>query len=86
MERSVGLRTNSFSTFPFPRLALWLARRLHAELDQAMACRGVEIEVVELLEVSDALERGHAEGAFAIEGVEHDAFEEVAEREVMVLG
>ena len=47
---------------------------------------GVEVEVVELLEVADALERGPSEGAFAIKGVEDDALEEVAEGEVMVLG
>ena len=51
-----------------------------------MAGGGVEIEVVELLEISDALERGRSKRAFAIEGVEDDAFEEVAEGEVMVLG
>ena len=34
----------------------------------------------------DALERGRSKRAFAIEGVEDHAFEEVAEGEVMVLG
>jgi len=86
VERFVGLRTNSFSTLPFPRLALWLARRLHADFDEAMACRGIEVEVIELLEIADALKRGRSKGAFAIEGVEDDAFEKVAEGEVMVLG
>ena len=47
---------------------------------------GVEVEVVKLLEVADALKRGRSEGAFAFKGVEDDAFEEVAEGEVMVLG
>ena len=79
----MGLLTNSFSTLPFPRLAFWLARwlarGLHADLDQAMACRGVEVEVIELLEIADALKRGRSKRAFAIEGVEDDAFEEVAE-------
>ena len=42
--------------------------------------------MVELLEIADALKRGRSKRAFAIEGVEDDAFEEVAEGEVMVLG
>jgi hypothetical protein len=42
--------------------------------------------VIELLEIADALKRGRSKRAFAIEGVEDDAFEEVAEGEVMVLG
>ena len=42
--------------------------------------------MIELLEIADALKRGHSKRAFAIEGVEDDAFEEVAEGEVMVLG
>lgn len=51
-----------------------------------MAGGGVEVEVVKLLEIADALERGRAEGAFAIEDMEDDAFKEVAEREVVILG
>ena len=82
----MGLPTNSFSTLPFPRLALWLARGLHADLDEAMACREVEVEVIELLEIADTLERWWSESAFSIKSMKDDALEEVAEGEVMVLG
>ncbi|MGB9245307.1 MAG: hypothetical protein WCC03_18305 [Candidatus Acidiferrales bacterium] len=51
-----------------------------------MAGGGVEVEVVKLLEIADALERGRAEGAFAIEDMEKDAFEEIAEGKVVILG
>jgi hypothetical protein len=42
--------------------------------------------MVELFEVADSLERGPAEGAFAVEGVEDDALKEIAERKVVVFG
>ena len=42
--------------------------------------------MIKPLQLADTLERWTAERRFAVEGVEHDAFEEVAEREVMVLG
>lgn len=47
---------------------------------------GVEVEVVELLQVANPLERWAAERAFAVKGVKNDAFEEVAEGEVVVFG
>ena len=51
-----------------------------------MACRGVKVEVVELLEIADTLERWWSESAFSIKSMKDDALEEVAEGEVMVLG
>jgi len=76
----------SFSAPPFGGFVLEVARRRRADFDQLVTGGGVEVEVVELLEIADALERGRSEGAFAIKGVEDDTFEEVAEGEVMVLG
>jgi len=51
-----------------------------------MACRGVKVEVIEPLEIADALERWWNESAFSIKSMKDDALEEVAEGEVMVLG
>jgi hypothetical protein len=40
--------------------------------------------MIDALEVSDAAKRRIGEGAFAVKGVQDDAFEQVAERKVMV--
>ena len=42
--------------------------------------------MIELFEIADAAERWRPKRAFSFENVEHDAFEEVTEGEVMVLG
>ena len=42
--------------------------------------------MVELLEIEDALKRGRAEGVFAVKGMKDDAFEEVSQGEVVILG
>jgi len=76
----------SSSALPFWGFVLGLARRFHADLDQAMACRGVKVEVIELLEIADTLERWWSESPFSIKSMKDDALEEVAEGEVMVLG
>src|ERR1700728_1681614 len=49
-----------------------------------MAGAGVEIEVVELFQIANALERGWAQRGLAVEGVEDDAFEEVAKGHVVI--
>ena len=51
-----------------------------------MDVSGVEIAVVDLLQLGDALERRLAEGRLAVEGVQHDALDEIAERDLVVLG
>ena len=52
---------------------------------QVMARAGIEIEFVKLLQLADAPERSGAERSFAVEGMQHDAFEQIPEREVVVL-
>ena len=47
---------------------------------------GVEVETVDGLETLDRLQRGGREGRLALEGMEADAFEEVAERKLGILG
>ena len=42
--------------------------------------------MVELLEIADALEGGCSKGTLAIKDVKDDAFEEVAEGEVVIFG
>src|SRR5260370_12153501 len=56
------------------------------DLGQAVAGAGIEIEGIELAQVLNALERGGAEGSFAVEGVQHNAFQQVAQGHVVVLG
>src|ERR1700686_1614931 len=51
-----------------------------------MAGTGIKIEVVELLQLAYAFQRGSAEWGLAVEGVQHDAFQNVAQRHVVVLG
>ena len=53
---------------------------------QAMAGAGVEIEIVELFQIANAFERGWAERRLAVEGVEDNAFEDVAESHVVIFG
>ena len=50
-----------------------------------MARAGIQIEPIEFFQVLDAFEAVRAKGAFAIEGVEHDAFEQIAERHIVIL-
>lgn len=51
-----------------------------------MAGGGIEIKVIELFEIADASERRWPKRAFSFENMKDDAFEKVAEGEVMVLG
>src|SRR5208337_262064 len=53
---------------------------------EAVAGAGIEIEGVELLQLLNALERGRTEGNLAVEGVEHDAFEQIAQGHVVIFG
>ena len=51
-----------------------------------MTGAGVEVEGVELYQDFNAAEGSGGEGAFAVKGVEDDAFEEVSEGKVVVIG
>src|ERR1700751_3782582 len=51
-----------------------------------MAGTGVKIEVVELLQLAYAFQRGSAEWGLAVESMQHDALQDVAQRHVVVLG
>ena len=51
-----------------------------------MTGAGVEVETVELLQFLNAFERGLAEGSLAVEGVQHDALQEITERQIVILG
>jgi hypothetical protein len=87
MRHFVRPLLGSFSTPPlFDFRARDFLRPHGANLGEAMARRGAEVEVVKPFQVADTFERLAAERRFPVEGVEHDAFEEVAESEVMVLG
>src|SRR5208282_1417476 len=63
-----------------------LSRGPALHLGQAVAGAGIEIEGVELLQVMNAFERFWLERSLAVEGVQHDAFEQVAQGHVVVLG
>src|SRR5437868_13486255 len=55
-------------------------------LPQPVARPRVEVEAVDLLQLRDALEGRALEGRLALEGVQHDALEQVAQRHVVVFG
>src|SRR5688572_18509415 len=55
-------------------------------LPELVAVAGGEVQAVELLQLHDAGEGRLAEGRLPLEGMEHDALEQVAEAEVMELG
>src|SRR6185436_2181781 len=58
--------------------------RLH--LHEAVACRGVEVEVVDLLQLGDLLQALRPERRLPVEHVQDDPLEQIAEGEVVVLG
>ena len=51
-----------------------------------MAGARIEVEVIDLLELSDLLQAGVAERSLPFEHVQHDSLEQVAEAHVVVLG
>jgi len=51
-----------------------------------MGGAAVEVQVIDLLELGDAPQRVVAEGGLAVEGVEDNALEQIAEGHVVVLG
>ncbi len=51
-----------------------------------MACGGCQIETVELFQFLDAPQAGGIERTFSIEGMQNDAFQEIAQGEVVVIG
>ena len=56
------------------------------DLSQAVTDARVEIEGVEFFQVANTPERWGAERNFAIEGVEHDAFEQVSQGYIVIFG
>ncbi len=82
-------RANGFVSF-FLRFGLVLrsslAPRAALDFGEAVAGAGVEIEGVEFFQVVNALERGRTKGSLAVEGVEHDAFEQIAQGHVVIFG
>lgn len=55
-------------------------------LEQTVAVPSVELEPVDLLQPFDRLHGRIVEGRLLLEGVQHDPFQEIPEREVEVLG
>lgn len=51
-----------------------------------MAGAGIEIQAVDLLELTDALQRVRAERSFAVERMQDDPLQKIAERKVVILG
>jgi len=52
---------------------------------KVVARAGIQIEPIEFFQILDALETLGAKGTFAVERVEHDPFQEIAERQVVKL-
>lgn len=53
---------------------------------QLVAVAGGQVESVDLLELLDDLDGGVVEGGLVLEGVQHDALQQVTEGQVEVLG
>jgi len=51
-----------------------------------VAGAGVQVEFVKLLQLANLFERCRAERRLAVEGVQHNAFQHVSERHVVILG
>src|SRR5579864_782029 len=51
-----------------------------------MAGAGSKIHFLELLQLPNAFERGCTERSLAVEGVQHNPFQQVAKRDVVVFG
>src|SRR5579859_1091813 len=51
-----------------------------------MAGAGIQIEAIELLQFPDALQFGLMEGALSIEGMQNNAFQQVAESQIVIVG
>src|SRR5580700_1652862 len=52
---------------------------------KVVARAGIQIEPIEFLQLLDALETLGAKRTFAVEGMQHDPFQEIAERQVVKL-
>src|SRR5690242_19250447 len=58
----------------------------HFALHQAMARGRVQIKVIEALQFPDSLQAGFTERALAIEGMQHDALQQVTQGQIVVVG
>lgn len=57
-----------------------------ADFREAMAGAKIQIEAIEFLQFLDFLQAGLAEGTLSVKSMEDDAFEEVAEGQIVVVG
>ena len=55
-------------------------------LGKTMAGAGVKIETIEFLQFLDPLQVGGIERALSIEGMQNNAFQKIAERQVVIVG
>src|SRR5580704_1255556 len=74
---------NGFLSFLFSR---GLACGASFNLSQAVTGAADEIEGVELFQIANTRERFGAKRRLAIEGVEHDPFQQVAQRHIVIFG
>src|SRR5512146_3554077 len=68
------------------RVAAASGRASGRRLRQLVARRGTEVQTIEALQLPDPLQRRLVEGALSLEGVQHDALEQIAQGHVVVLG
>src|SRR5438309_5286076 len=61
-----------------------LASRLGLDLLQSMTCTRVEVKLVELLQFANLFKRRWAKRCFAVEGMQHNPFEHIAQRHVVI--
>jgi len=54
-------------------------------LGELVAIAGSQVQVINILELADSFEAFRSKRALALESVQHDAFNQIAERDVMIL-
>src|SRR5215468_3368227 len=64
----------------------WCPVRCFSDLRELMAGTRIKVESVKPLQFLDAFERYSVERRFAVEGVQHNAFEQVAQRHIVIFG
>ena len=93
-EGRYGLVDTVAIHFRFPELCLFStsswrtssSSRTVFDFGQPMAGARVEVETIELLQIANAFERCRAEWSLAVESVEHDPLEQIAQRHIVILG
>src|SRR5207253_11165925 len=82
-KESGWLHWSAARSFAFSLLAV---RRPRPSFLQAVTRARIQIEPIKLLQIADLPERFLAERALAVEGMQHNALQQIAQRQVVIFG